>query len=48
VGEVLIWIELAILLAWIAIGSRLGGVGLGAMAGLGLFGSSQAATVLLR
>ena len=32
----LFWIELAILLACIVIGSRLGGIGLGAMAGLGL------------
>ncbi|HXK24849.1 MAG TPA: anaerobic C4-dicarboxylate transporter family protein [Myxococcota bacterium] len=32
----LVWIELAILLACIVVGSRLGGIGLGAMAGLGL------------
>jgi anaerobic C4-dicarboxylate transporter DcuA len=32
----MIWLELAILLACIVIGSRLGGIGLGAMAGLGL------------
>ena len=33
----LLWLELAILLACIVAGSRLGGVGLGAVAGLGLF-----------
>jgi anaerobic C4-dicarboxylate transporter DcuA len=33
----MVWIELAILLACIVIGSRLGGIGLGAVAGLGLF-----------
>ncbi|HVN39201.1 MAG TPA: anaerobic C4-dicarboxylate transporter family protein [Myxococcota bacterium] len=32
----LVWVELAILLACIVVGSRLGGIGLGAMAGLGL------------
>lgn len=34
--NVLLWLELAILLACIVAGSRLGGIGLGAMAGLGL------------
>ena len=32
----MLWIELAILLACIVIGARLGGIGLGAMGGLGL------------
>ena len=32
----MIWIELLILLACIVIGARLGGIGLGAMAGIGL------------
>ena len=32
----MLWIELAILLACIVIGARLGGIGLGAMGGIGL------------
>ena len=34
--DLLLWVELAILLACIVVGSRLGGIGIGAMAGLGL------------
>ena len=33
----LLWAELAVLLASIVVGARLGGIGLGPMGGLGLF-----------
>lgn len=36
-SEALLWVELALLLACIVIGARLGGIGIGAVAGFGLF-----------
>jgi anaerobic C4-dicarboxylate transporter len=33
----MVWVELCVLLACILVGARLGGIGLGTVAGLGLF-----------